>query len=135
MLISGSSSPREENFWNGDSEAKRKSLELRDLEENYRIVFDGEPENGEARGTFTGRAVKSTFDGTWWADGQTNQMSMLLRNVSGNESDILAQKFIDALRAGVFKYQGNDVSLSLFYKEGTKESNKFIGFITVERKK
>lgn len=135
LLISTSSSAREQNVWGDDTNAKKASMELKDIDGHYEIIFNGEPEGGEARGEFSGRAVKSTFEGTWWADGHTNQVSMRLSRVSGNETDVLAKEFIKALQAGVYKYQGDDQSLSLFYKENNKESKKYIGFITLDRDK
>lgn len=133
LLISTSSNPREQNFWGDDAKAKRTSMELKDIEGHYEIIFDGNPEGDEARGIFTGRGVNSTFEGNWWADGHTNKVSMLINKTNGHETDILAIEFIKALKAGVYKYQGNDESLSLFYKDGGYESKKFIGFVTLDR--
>lgn len=137
MLLSATSTnPKEQDLWNGNAKAKEESVRLRNEPGNYEIIFDSEdePEDGIIRGTFKGRAIKTTLEGTWSADGKTQKMSMILnRGIGpGSETDIMAKEFIRALDNKVYKYQGDTQSLSLFYEE-KNPLNKFIGFITIKK--
>lgn len=132
LLTASSTNPKEQNFWGDDLQAKIKSMEIKEIEGNYEINFEGETDGDYAWGTFKGRVVNATIEGTWSANGSNHEASLTVR-VNGRETDPLANAFIAALREGVFKYEGDDQSLSLFYDPKNKSLKKFMGFQTVKR--
>lgn len=140
LLEATETNPREQDLWDGNAKAKEESVRLRDEPGNYEITFDyeEEPENGRIHGTFKGRAVKTILKGKWSANGKNQEMSMMLNAdiTPASETDRLAKEFIRALQGNsnfrIYKYQGDDQSLSVFYDKENKNVKKFIGFITLK---
>ena len=121
--------PKEIDLWNKDEDAYNKSQELKKIDENFSLSFDGTEDNEKISGTLKGKAVKMQITGTWSADGKSNRMSIKLdHGIDYNkESDILAKEFIKALTS-VYKYSGDKNTISLYFKD-PRYNNPHIGFV------
>lgn len=110
-----------------DSEAAfNRSIELLGMKDNFTVVFEGNEINGELTGnkvTVTGVQVKKA-NGTWSANGKDNTIGLSL-NISASETDPLAKEFIKGMQ-NVFKYEGDENQITLYYKEG--QTTCLIGF-------
>ena len=110
-----------------DSEAAyNQSIELLKAESNFTVVFEGIEVNGELSGnnvTVNGVKVKNAT-GTWTADGKNGNISLNLK-ISASETDPLAKEFIKGMQ-NVFKYEGDENQITLYYKEG--QTTCLIGF-------
>ncbi|MDO3390983.1 MULTISPECIES: DUF4847 family protein [Bacteroides] len=110
-----------------DSEAAyNQSIELLKAENNFTVVFEGIEVNGELSGnnvTVNGVKVKNAT-GTWTADGKNGNISLNLK-ISASETDPLAKEFIKGMQ-NVFKYEGDENQITLYYKEG--QTTCLIGF-------
>ncbi len=111
--------------WDSET-AFNQSIGLLKAENNFTVIFEGNEVNGELIGNnliVNGVKVKNAT-GTWTADGKTNEISLKL-NISASETDPLAKEFIKGMQ-NVFKYEGDENQITLYYKEG--QTTRLIGF-------
>ncbi len=110
-----------------DSEAAyNRSIELFKTKDNFTVTFEGTEVNGEfssTKVTVNGAKVKKAT-GTWSANGKNNTIGLNL-NITASETDPLAKEFIKGMQ-NVFKYEGDENQITLYYKEG--QTTCLIGF-------
>jgi len=77
--------------------------------------------------TFTGQAINCTFSGTWSGDGKSNDFSLNITSISGDDSQqAIATDFVKTIKE-VYSYEGDENVLSLFYDyNGRKEHMLFV---------
>ena len=112
------------DFWDGDSSARKKSMEKLGKEGNFTLNFDGSPGGSIGQGEFTGQGISSSVSGTWSADGSSNSLSISLSK-NPSESDVLGKAFLNGLK-NAFRYEGDVNNLYIYYKEG--QTTKFMAF-------
>ena len=76
--------------------------------------------------TFYGQAINCSFNGTWSGDGKTNDFSMNITSIAGDDSQqVIATDFVKAVKAA-YSYKGDDNILSIYYKyNGSNEHMVF----------
>ena len=122
--IAAEGTNKQYDFWGGNETAFQNSMDALKNTANFVIGFEGNDLNGIAGGTFSGRGILYTFDGTWSADGESNALSLSLKDAS-TERDVLASAFMQGLR-NAYRYSGDSQNLYIYYKEG--QTVKFMAF-------
>ncbi len=118
VRITDESSQNQFDFWNGDEAAQQNSLEGLRQENNYTLTFEAaDTGNTTPGGSFNGRGVRATVEGSWRADGNSRSMSISVSRIIGSESDILARSFINGLRNAT-RYEGDNNNLFIYYTDG-----------------
>ncbi len=107
-----------------DETEYEKALQTLNEGNNYTIAFQGAETNGAFGGTFSARASNASFSGTWRADGVTRELSLVVQTTSGSETNALGKEFVRCIH-NVTKYEGNDKSLLIYYKNG---NSPYLGF-------
>lgn len=123
----GSNNQFYSGLWNGDQKAMEESLKnLYNDKYTFTVYFVGRYGlNGEIAGAkVDGKGINSNISGDWNADEKNNSLSISVK-VTGTESDVLAKAFIFGLQ-NVYKYEGDDNSLTLFFEDG--QTTRVIGF-------
>ncbi len=76
--------------------------------------------------TFSGKAINTSFTGTWTGDGKTNDFSMTIAKTSGSDETLqIAKDFINAIK-DVGSYKADDNNLSLKYKGGDEYMSFYV---------
>lgn len=109
------------NFWgeagmNPDNKAYTNSMEARKNDGNFILNFEGTDLNGTAGGSFNGRGITASVDGSWNANGESHELKINLEG-KPSEKDVLAKAFITGLEKA-FKYDGDEKNLYIYYKDG-----------------
>lgn len=90
-----------------------KSLEkLETIGNTYTITFLGAKEDDMISGTFSGKVITTNLNGTWSANGKSNDFRATIQNI--NETDVLAKEFIKGLTTAS-SYGGDEKNLYLYY--------------------
>lgn len=113
------------DFWNGDDNARRLSMERLGKENNFNLNFEGNSDDSLIKGTFSGRGVNTTVSGSWSANGENNALSFALSKTP-TESDVLGKAFLNGLK-NAFRYEGDINHLYIYYKDG--QTTKFMAFV------
>ena len=116
------------DFWNGDSQARQASMNLRGSNSSatFTITFNGSDTGEVTGGDFRAQGVNRSFSGTWSADGSSHTLSLTNVNGTGNsETDVLARAFETGLRNTV-RYSGDSQNLYIYYEDG--ETTKRMAF-------
>ena len=106
------------DFWNGNAEARRTSMNLRGKNDSptFTITFNGSEIEGVVNGDFTAQAVNRSFTGYWTANGSSRELSLTNIRNTGNDTDVLARAFETGLRNAV-RYSGDSQNLYIYYYE------------------
>ena len=124
----GSNNQFYSGLWNGDQKAMEESLKnLYNEKYTFTVDFVGwYGLNGEIVGAkVDGKGVNSNISGDWNADEKNNSLSISVKITGSEESDALAKAFIFGLQHA-YKYEGDDYSLTLFFKDG--QTTRVMGF-------
>lgn len=101
------------NFWGDDVAARKESMKLLGNGGTYLINFSGAPIDDIINGSVSGTVVTSNFDGTWSANARNQDFKAKV--TGGNETDILAKKFIEILNQAT-SYSGDTNNLYLYFE-------------------
>lgn len=118
------------NFWgekgmNDQNPAFVKSMDLLRTKGNYTLTFTGSDINNTVGGSFKGKGVNVSFEGTWKADGKTHELHLYTEGQLSDESDILAKSFQEGIKSAS-RYEGDSNNLFIYYKQG--QNTLFMGF-------
>lgn len=107
------------DFWNGDVQARQKSLNLRGQNNSatFTITFNGSETGEITGGDFTAQAVNCTYTGVWSADGSSHTLTLSNIRFSGNDTDVLARAFDTGLKNAI-RYSGDSQNLYIYYEDG-----------------
>lgn len=105
------------DFWNEDTDAARRSLQLLEQGSTFIIEFNGSETADYVGGDFEAQAVNRSITGNWAANGASRELSLNNLRTSGNDSDILAQAFLTGLQNAV-RYSGDNQYLYIYYEDG-----------------
>lgn len=108
------------DFWNGNSEARKTSMNLRGENSSvtFTITFNGDEVEGMAEGDFTAQAVNRSYTGHWSANGNSRELKLTGIQSSGkNDTDVLARAFETGLKNAV-RYSGDSQYLYIYYEDG-----------------
>ena len=105
------------DFWNEDTDAARRSLQLLEQGSTFIIEFNGSETADYVGGDFEAQAVNRSITGNWAANGASRELSLNNLRTSGNDSDILAQAFLTGLQNAV-RYSGHSQYLYIYYENG-----------------
>ena len=105
------------DFWNEDTDAARRSLQLLEQGSTFIIEFNGSETADYVGGDFEAQAVNRSITGNWTANGASRELSLNNLRTSGNDSDILAQAFLTGLQNAV-RYSGDSQYLYIYYEDG-----------------
>ena len=105
------------DFWNEDTDAARRSLQLLEQGSTFIIEFNGSETADYVGGDFEAQAVNRSITGNWAANGASRELSLNNLRTSGNDSDILAQAFLTGLQNAV-RYSGDSQNLYIYYEDG-----------------
>lgn len=105
------------DFWNEDTDAARRSLQLLEQGSTFIIEFNGSETADYVGGDFEAQAVNRSITGNWAANGASRELSLNNLRTSGNDSDILAQAFLIGLQNAV-RYSGDSQYLYIYYEDG-----------------
>ena len=105
------------DFWNEDTDAARRSLQLLEQGSTFIIEFNGSETADYVGGDFEAQAVNRSITGNWAANGASRELSLNNLRTSGNDSDILAQAFLTGLQNAV-RYSGDSQYLYIYYEDG-----------------
>ena len=105
------------DFWNEDTDAARRSLQLLEQGSTFIIEFNGSETADYVGGDFEAQAVNRSITGNWAANGASRELSLNNLHTSGNDSDILAQAFLTGLQNAV-RYSGDSQYLYIYYEDG-----------------
>ena len=105
------------DFWNEDTDAARRSLQLLEQGSTFIIAFNGSETADYVGGDFEAQAVNRSITGNWAANGASRELSLNNLRTSGNDSDILAQAFLTGLQNAV-RYSGDSQYLYIYYEDG-----------------
>ena len=105
------------DFWNEDTDAARRSLQLLEQGSTFIIEFNGSETADYVGGDFEAQAVNRSITGNWAANGASHELSLNNLRTSGNDSDILAQAFLTGLQNAV-RYSGDSQYLYIYYEDG-----------------
>lgn len=123
-FIATEGSIKQFDFWNGNESAYNNSMQALKNENNFILNFDGSNLSGITGGGFNGRGIITSINGSWRANGETNELSIAIEG-SPTENDVLGQAFITGLK-NAFHYRGDENNLYIYYKEG--QTTKFLAF-------
>lgn len=112
-------------LWDNEN-SYNNSMERLNSAGNYILNFYGDTQSSELiEPTFNANGISARItNGTWKADGISKDLT-LNGNITGSESDPLAKEFMKGLLL-VYKYEGDNRTLTLYYKDG--QINKIMGF-------
>ena len=105
------------DFWNEDTDAAWRSLQLLEQGSTFIIEFNGSETADYVGGDFEAQAVNRSITGNWAANGASRELSLNNLRTSGNDSDILAQAFLTGLQNAV-RYSGDSQYLYIYYEDG-----------------
>lgn len=105
------------DFWNEDTDAARRSLQLLEQGSTFIIEFNGSETADYVGGDFEAQAVNRSITGNWAANGASRELNLNNLRTSGNDSDILAQAFLTGLQNAV-RYSGDSQYLYIYYEDG-----------------
>ena len=105
------------DFWNENTDAARRSLQLLEQGSTFIIEFNGSETADYVGGDFEAQAVNRSITGNWAANGASRELSLNNLRTSGNDSDILAQAFLTGLQNAV-RYSGDSQYLYIYYEDG-----------------
>lgn len=105
------------DFWNEDTDAARRSLQLLEQGSTFIIEFNGSETADYVGGDFEAQAVNRSITGNWAANGASRELRLNNLRTSGNDSDILAQAFLTGLQNAV-RYSGDSQYLYIYYEDG-----------------
>lgn len=105
------------DFWNEDTDAAQRSLQLLEQGSTFIIEFNGSETADYVGGDFEAQAVNRSITGNWAANGASRELSLNNLRTSGNDSDILAQAFLTGLQNAV-RYSGDSQYLYIYYEDG-----------------
>lgn len=105
------------DFWNENTGAARRSLQLLEQGSTFIIEFNGSETADYVGGDFEAQAVNRSITGNWAANGASRELSLNNLRTSGNDSDILAQAFLTGLQNAV-RYSGDSQYLYIYYEDG-----------------
>lgn len=112
-------------LWDNEN-SYNNSMERLNSAGNYILNFYGDTQSSELiEPTFNANGISARItNGTWKADGISQDLT-LNGKITGSESDPLAKEFMKGLLL-VYKYEGDNRTLTLYYKDG--QINKIMGF-------
>lgn len=113
------------DFWNGNSDAREKSMKLLAGKGNFILNFEGADINGTTGGSFNAKVTAASIEGLWNANGKNQALSLSNVKVTGSESDVFGKAFIKGIQEA-FKYEGDINNLFIYYKDGA--TVKRLGF-------
>ena len=113
------------DFWNEDTDAARRSLQLLEQGSTFIIEFNGSETADYVGGDFEAQAVNRSITGNWAANGASRELILNNLRTSGNDSDILAQAFLTGLKNAV-RYSGDSQYLYIYYEDG--QTTKYMAF-------
>lgn len=105
------------DFWNENTGAAQRSLQLLEQGSTFIIEFNGSETADYVGGDFEAQAVNRSITGNWAANGASRELSLNNLRTSGNDSDILAQAFLTGLQNAV-RYSGDSQYLYIYYEDG-----------------
>ena len=105
------------DFWNENTDAAQRSLQLLEQGSTFIIEFNGSETADYVGGDFEAQAVNRSITGNWAANGASRELSLNNLRTSGNDSDILAQAFLTGLQNAV-RYSGDSQYLYIYYEDG-----------------
>jgi len=119
-------------FTGVSAEVKQASMDKMENLGNFVIDFTGVEVDGEAIGTYSGRATNTTISGNWQANGKSNAFSTDQGDPSNNE-DLLGKVFIKAFKTA-YKYEGDTAgNLTIYFEdEDRKDKRALILFVVKE---
>lgn len=106
------------------AEAKLAAVNTMNNGSNCTIVFQGATTDGIIQGTFSVQGTNTKAEGTWRANGETNEMRMEFKGSLSTDSSPIVREMMNCI-AHVRSYRG-DVNNLLLYYTGGKTS--FLGF-------
>jgi hypothetical protein len=116
IAIEGST--RQYDFWNGNEYARTASFKLLESPNNFVLSFQGANLNGTYTGGINGKGVLATLvEKSTWSVQEGKRDIVILPNIEGTETDVLAKAFINAL-SNCFRYEGDNDNLYLYYHSG-----------------
>jgi len=119
----------EEYFTNVSSEVRDASMEKMSKKENFTINFTAIEVDGEAVGTYLGRATNSTISGDWQANGKKNTFIITKQANPNNNEDLLGKVFINALITA-YKYEGDTAgNLTIYFEDKDRKEKRQLIFL------
>lgn len=111
-------------LWSNETEEKNSRAALKE-NGNFTVNFNCAEVNGEVTGTVNAHGIKASInDATLNIDGKKRSLT-IGGKINGSETDKLAKEFLKGM-LGVFKYEGDARSLTLYFKDG--KTTKVMGF-------
>jgi len=105
------------DFWNEDTNAAQRSLQLLEQGSTFIIEFNGGETADYVGGDFEARAVNRSVTGNWAANGASRELRLTDLHTSGNDTDPLARAFLTGLENTV-RYSGDSQNLYIYYEDG-----------------
>lgn len=134
-FIAAEGTRKQFNFWGEagmtpSNSAYTKSMDALANKGNFILNFEGTDLNGTTGGSFNGRGITASMDGSWNANGESRELKINLKG-KPSETDDLAKAFITGLQ-NAFKYEGDEWNLYIYYKDGA--TIKFMAFHVPQEK-
>lgn len=134
-FIAAEGTRKQFNFWgeagmDASNKAYTNSMDALAKSGNFILYFAGTDLNGTVGGSFNGRGIATSVEGSWNANSENKKLNIALSN-KPSENDVLAKAFITGLE-NAFKYDGDENNLYIYYKEGL--TTKFMAFHVLTNK-
>ena len=105
------------DFWNEDTNAARRSMQLLEQGSTFIIKFGAAVTTNYVGGWFKAQAVNRSVTGNWAANGASRELRLTDLHTSGNDTDPLARAFLTGLENTV-RYSGDSQNLYIYYEDG-----------------
>ena len=113
------------NFWNNDTNAAKRSMQLLEQESSFTVEFNGSELTEYVGGDFKALAVNCSLEGNWAANGASRELRLIDIRTSGNDTDVLARAFRTGLTNAI-RYSGDSQNLYIYYEDG--QITKYMAF-------
>lgn len=113
------------NFWNNDTNAAKRSMQLLEQESSFTVEFNGSELTEYVGGDFEALAVNCSLRGNWAANGASRELRLIDIRTSGNDTDVLARAFRTGLTNAI-RYSGDSQNLYIYYEDG--QTTKYMAF-------
>lgn len=113
------------NFWNNDTNAAKRSMQLLEQESSFTVEFNGSELTEYVGGDFEALAVNCSLKGNWAANGASRELRLIDIRTSGNDTDVLARAFRTGLTNAI-RYSGDSQNLYIYYEDG--QTTKYMAF-------
>lgn len=113
------------DFWNNDTNAAKRSMQLLEQETSFTVEFNGSELTEYVGGDFEALAVNCSLKGNWAANGASRELRLTDIRTSGNDTDVLARAFRTGLTNAI-RYSGDSQNLYIYYEDG--QTTKYMAF-------